>query len=198
MNSSELTQIKQNTANLYLSRSKTVDSSFISLQRRNVAAYSGSSVINAPKSPYYRGGLIVNPIIDPIVTTSTCEPDYSLTKGYTTSNNLSQQEDLALVRAGGTICNNENYATAPPGITLKTCNEVNTIQTASYYNSNLAYYNKYNTTPFNTCDPENVSPGGLRWGAPGSGFQYDTESEVSATKNCIPTISSYTVYYPYK
>jgi hypothetical protein len=132
MDSSQLTRLRQEAANVYISRMKTVDSSFLTLQRQQLAAYSGSSVTNAKASPYYKGAPIVNPIMYDI---SSCPIDHSIINGYSNSEKLSQQEDRAARIAGGILCNQPDYSKISPGMQLLNCSTVNTILTSYYRNT---------------------------------------------------------------
>jgi hypothetical protein len=126
MDFSQYIRLKNEAANVYAARTKTVDSSFLSFQRRNKAAYAGYANIQA--TPYYNGAPVVNPILYDI---SSCPIDHQYTQGFTTVNKVSQHEDLAIRKAGLPTCNNcgVNYATASPGIQLKSLQECSTILT---------------------------------------------------------------------
>lgn len=111
MDYSQYIRLKQEAANQYVSRTKTVDASFLTLQRQQKAAYSGYNDIQA--IPYFRGANVLNPILYDI---SSCPINHAYTQGYTATNRLSQQQDLATRAAGGVLCNSVDYSTASPGI----------------------------------------------------------------------------------
>ena len=126
MDFSQYIRLKNEAANVYVARTKTVDASFLSFQRRNKAAYAGYANIQA--IPYYNGAPVVNPIIN---DSNSCPANHQFTEGHTTVNKLSQHEDLAIRKAGLPTCNacGVNYATASPGIQLKNQQECSTILT---------------------------------------------------------------------
>lgn len=126
MDFSQYIRLKNEAAIVYAARTKTVDASFLTFQRRNKAAYSGYSDIQA--TPYYNGAPVVNPILYDI---SSCPVDHQFTQGFTTVNKLSQHDDLAIRKAGLPTCNTcgVDYATASPGIQLKSLVEQSTILT---------------------------------------------------------------------
>lgn len=97
-------------ANVYVSRMKTVDSSFLSLQNQQKAAAAGS-------------------IPSRIVDISSCPQDHRYVQGFAATNKLAQQESRASEIAGSVLCCQVDYSTAPPGIQLKNCEEVSTILT---------------------------------------------------------------------
>jgi hypothetical protein len=123
MDYSQYLRLKNEAANTYVARTKTVDSSFLTMQRQQKAAAAGYANIQA--IPYYRGGNVVYPIIN---ESSTCM-NMDFTNGYTATNRLSQQEDIASRNAGRVLCQSVNYSTAPPGVQRLNCNEVSTILT---------------------------------------------------------------------
>jgi len=129
MDSSQLTRLRQEAANVYLSRSKTVDSSFLTFKNQQRAAYAGAARFNS--STYYKGNPVVNPILYDI---SSCPINHSFTNGYTNVNGLSQNEGLTNEKAGAVICGEADYSTLPPGIILKGASTCSTI--LSSYNNN--------------------------------------------------------------
>lgn len=129
MDASQLTRLRQEAANVYLSRSKTVDSSFLTFKNQQRAAYAGAARFHT--SAYYKGNPIVNPIAYDI---SSCPIDHSFTNGYTNVNGLSQNESLTNERAGAVICGEADYSTASPGIFLLSPSTCSTILTS--YNNN--------------------------------------------------------------
>jgi hypothetical protein len=129
MDSSQLTRLRQEVANQYLARAKTVDSSFLTFKRHQVASYAGSAKLHT--SAYYNGNPIVNPIE---YDKGSCPIDHSFTNGYTSATRLSQHESVALEKGGAAICCGADYSTGPPGITLLTADMCSTIKTS--YNNN--------------------------------------------------------------
>ena len=123
MDYSQYIRKKNEAANVYISRNKTVDSSFLSLQKKQKAAYSGYN--NIQTVPYYNG----TPILNNTFVNGVCPSNHQYIQGHTNTNNQSQQEDRAVRRAGAVLCCNENYSTAPPGMQLLNCTEVSTILT---------------------------------------------------------------------
>jgi len=128
MDYSQYIRLKHEAANQYIARTKTVDSSFLTLQRQQRAAYAGYTDIQ--KIPYFNGKNVVNPIL---YDNGSCPADHSYTQGFTGTNRLSQQEDLAIRAAGGIVCNSVNYSTASPGVQRLNLKEMSTILTQ--YNS---------------------------------------------------------------
>lgn len=123
MDSSQYIRKKAEAANVYVARSKTVDSSFLSLQKKQRAAYSGYN--NIQKIPYINGSVVVNnTFIDRV-----CPSNIHYTHGHTNTNNQSQQEDRASRLAGAAVCCGVNYSNSPAGVQLLNCTEVNTILT---------------------------------------------------------------------
>lgn len=131
MDYSQYTRLKQEAANLYLARNKPIDSSFLTMQKQQKAAYSGSSRFKI--APYYKGNPTLNPIIYDI---SSCPIDHSFTEGYTNSLKLSQQQTMASEKAGAVICCGPDYSTTPPGIFLLNQSTCSTIR-SSYNNNSL-------------------------------------------------------------
>jgi hypothetical protein len=131
MDYSQYIRLKQEAANVYLARNKPIDSSFLTMQKQQKAAYSGSSRFKMP--PYYKGNPTLNPILYDI---SSCPIDHVFTQGYTNSLNLSQQETMASEKAGAVICCGPDYSTAPPGIFLLSNAACSTIR-SSYNNNEL-------------------------------------------------------------
>ena len=121
MDSSQLTRLRQEASNQYLSRNKTIDSSFLTMQRQQKAAYAGSPAANPNTYSF-------------VYDKNACPSDHAFTQGYIATNPLSQQEDHATRAAGAVLCGNPDYSRISPGITLKNCTEVSTITTS--YNNN--------------------------------------------------------------
>jgi len=171
MDYAQYLRLKQEAANVYVARMKTVDSSFLTMQKQQKAAYAGSSIEHT--TAYYKGSPVVNPIEDNV---NSCAQNKSYINGYTATNNLSQQEDRASRIAGGFVCNSVDYSRASRGITLKNCQEVSTILTS---------FNNNTPAPSLVCTADKIaSPGGMAWGKAGSGFMYDTLTQDYARKNC--------------
>jgi hypothetical protein len=131
MDYSQYLRLKQEAANVYVARNKTVDASFLTMQRQQKAAHSGYANIQA--IPYYNGAPVVNPIQYDL---SSCPIKRPFTQGFTATNRLSQQQDVAFRKAGCAVCNDADYSTAPPGLQLKNCTEVSTILTS--FNNNMS------------------------------------------------------------
>ena len=129
MDSSQRTRMINEAANIYLARAKPVDSSFLTLQKMQRASYAGAARLHTPE--YFNGSPTVNPIIyDP----TNCPLRHSYTNGYTTTNNLAQQESIANTMGGAAICGDTDYSTAPPGIFLLNPSTCSTILNS--YNNN--------------------------------------------------------------
>ena len=123
MDYSQYIRKKQEAANVYLARRKTVDASLLTSNRAQVTMY-GEIMNGLPKN------VILNGISPPVTTQICCNAADS----SVSTNNLSQQQARASRAAGGVIANDVKYSTASPGIQLKTCSEVHTILHA--YNNN--------------------------------------------------------------
>jgi len=129
MDYSQYIRLKQEAANVYLARNKPVDSSFLTMQKQQKAAFSGSSRFHT--SPYFNGNPTLNPIIYDI---SSCPIDHNFTQGYTNSLRLTQQEGIASERAGAILCGGPDYSTAPSHMILLNPSTCSTI--LSSYNKN--------------------------------------------------------------
>lgn len=125
MDSSQRTRMKQEAANTYLSRTKTVDASMVTMRNQQRATFAGDAVLHTPV--YYRGA----PVVDPINDLSS---NKFFTNGYRNNTNLPQQEGLANRRAGAALAGDADYSTAPPGIILLNPSTASTILTT--YNNN--------------------------------------------------------------
>lgn len=132
MDSSQLTRLKNEAANIYLARNKTVDSSLLTFKNQQKAAYAGTARFNT--SPYYKGNPTQNPILYDI---SSCPINHSFKDGYTSIPELSQQESIAMEKGGAAICGDADYSKVSPGIYLKTLSTCNMILT-SYDNNTPA------------------------------------------------------------
>jgi len=124
MDYSQYIRLKNEAANTYASRTKTVDSSFLTLQRRDKAAYSGFNDIQ--EIPYFNGSPVVNPVL---YDKGSCPANHSYTAGHTTVNRQSQQEDLAIRKSGGVVCNAVDYSKASRGVDIINRAEQSTIMT---------------------------------------------------------------------
>jgi len=125
MDSSQRTRMKQEAANTYLSRTKTVDASMVTMRNQQRSAFAGAAVLNTPV--YYRGA----PVVDPINDLSS---NNFFTNGYRNIPELSQHEDLANRRAGAALAGDADYSRSPPGIVLLNPSTASTI--LSTYNNN--------------------------------------------------------------
>jgi len=120
MDFSQYIRLKNEAAKKYVSRMKTVDSSFLTLQKQQKGAFAGYN----SGSPVGNDAF-VNTLLNfknPGDTT-----DAPMKMGYASVNRLSQHEDLASRRAGKALCNYPNYATISPGVELLNCDEATTI-----------------------------------------------------------------------
>jgi len=117
LSSSERLRKKQEAANVYIARMKTVDASLLTTQRSQMAQYSGYTVNNQK-------------------SVTKCIPHHKATDMYTrpyvadssmTTNNLSQQQDRVSRAAGGVLAYGVRNSTASPGIQRLNCQEVSTI-----------------------------------------------------------------------
>lgn len=129
MDYSQYLRLKNEAAKVYVSRSKTVDASFLTQQKRQRAAYSGYN--NIQSIPYYNGAPVVNNTTFNVA--ESCPKNHQFTQGFTATNRLSQQEDQAFRKAGAAVCGDVNPSVAP-GIQLLNCSTVTTILTS--YNNN--------------------------------------------------------------
>ena len=122
-------RLKNEASQIYLSRTKTVDSSLLTFQRNLKAAYAGSSSVIPP---VVLGTFTFDSNSTP--SDQGAYPYYSQpTRGF--ANPPNQTQGLQAFRtAGGYACNSQDYTTGSPGITLLNCSTVNTILTG--YNNN--------------------------------------------------------------
>jgi hypothetical protein len=125
MDTSQYIRLKMEAANVYKSKSKTVDSSLLTLQRQQKAAYSGTSSVIIPV-PYDSG---------------SCPSNHLFTEGYV-SPGIQTNDSYVARLAGGYVCNTVNYSTDTPGVTLLNCTEVSTILTS---------YNNLTSKPSTQC-----------------------------------------------
>jgi len=132
MDSSQRTRLIMEAANQFVARTKTVDSSLLTMQNQQRAAYAGAARFKT--AAYYRGSPTVNPILYDI---SSCPIDHSYTNGYASVNNITQHESYANERGGAAICGDADYSTAPQFVYLQNASTCNTILTS--YNNNVSF-----------------------------------------------------------
>lgn len=174
MDYSEYLRRKQEVSNVYIARNKSVDSSFLTMQKQQKAAYTGSAIKNTPT--YFKGNPTLNPIL---YDKGSCPADHAFTQGYSDANPLAQQERQADRKAGAVLCGNADYSTAPSGFNLKSTAEINvilaetsTIQ-GTHYNNGTApgqwkpygygqnhYFPKADSNSQSTCCVANKYPHG--------------------------------------
>ena len=124
MDQSQYIRLKAEAANVYASRMKTVDASFLTMQRQQKAAYSGRLQVQV--IPYFNGSPVVTPILYDI---SSCPQNHRYVQGFTSVNNVAMQELRASEAAGAVLCCQPDYSIISPGVQLKNCAEVSTILT---------------------------------------------------------------------
>jgi len=127
-------------ANQFVARTKTVDSSLLTMKNMQRATWAGAAQFKTP--PYYRGAPTVNPIMYDI---SSCPIDHSYTQGYTSVNKLSQHDSIINSCAGAAICGEADYSTAPQFLYLQNASTCNTILTS--YNNNVSFPSGPNGPP---------------------------------------------------
>jgi len=127
-------------ANQFVSRTKTVDSSLLTMKNQQRAAWADGAQFK--KAPYYRGAPTVNPILYDI---SSCPIDHSYTQGYTSVNKLSQHGSFTDALGGAAICGDADYSTAPQFLYLQNASTCNTILTS--YNNNVSFPSGPNGPP---------------------------------------------------
>jgi hypothetical protein len=127
-------------ANQFVARTKTVDSSLLTMKNMQRATWAGAARFKTP--PYYRGAPTVNPIMYDI---SSCPIDHSYTQGYTSVNKLSQHDSIINSCAGAAICGEADYSTAPQFLYLQNASTCNTILTS--YNNNVSFPSGPNGPP---------------------------------------------------
>ena len=132
MDSSQRTRLIMEAANQFVARTKTVDSSLLTMQNQQRAAYAGAARFKT--AAYYRGSPTVNPILYDI---SSCPIDHSYTNGYASVNKITQQESRANECGGAAICGDADYSTAPQFVYLQNASTCNTI--LSSYNNNVSF-----------------------------------------------------------
>lgn len=125
MDYSQYIRLKQEAANVYVSRAKTVDASMVTMRKQQISAFAGAANLHTPT--YYRGGLVVDPIND-------LSSNQYFTNGYRGNQIFSNNNDLTLRRAGAVLSTDVDYSTAPPGIQLLNPSTASTILTS--YNNN--------------------------------------------------------------
>lgn len=127
MDFSQYIRLKNEAANIYASRTKTVDASFLTYQKNQKAAYAGYTV-NATIPTY-------NYAPDPsgrAVDRGSCPSDQQMTDGFTSVRQI-QNEAVALRRAGCAVSSDPDYSRVAPGVQLMSYQEQSTIIT-SYNN----------------------------------------------------------------
>lgn len=140
MDSSQRTRLIMEAANQFVARTKTVDSSLLTMKNMQRAAYAGAARFKTPA--YYKGSPTVNPILYDI---SSCPIDHSYTDGYTSVTRQGQHESLANEFGGAAICGDADYSTAPQFIYLQNQSTCNTILTS--YNNNVSFPSGPNGPP---------------------------------------------------
>lgn len=139
MDSSQRTRLIMEAANQFVARTKTVDSSLLTMQNMQRAAYAGAARFKT--APYFRGAPTVNPILYDI---SSCPLDHSYTDGYA-SGQRSHHETFVNEFGGAAICGDADYSTAPQFIYLQNASTCNTILTS--YNNNVSFPSGPNGPP---------------------------------------------------
>lgn len=127
-------------ANQFVARTKTVDSSLLTMKNMQRAAYAGAARFHT--AAYYKGAPIVNPIPYDI---SSCPIDHSYTDGYASVARQAQHESHANEYGGAAVCGDADYSTAPQFIFLKNQTTCNTILTS--YNNNVSFPSGPNGPP---------------------------------------------------
>ena len=140
MDSSQRTRLIMEAANQFVSRTKTVDSSLLTMKNQQRAAWADGAQYKT--APYFRGAPTVNPVLYDI---SSCPIDHSYTQGYSSVNKLSQHDAIVDARAGASICGDADYSTAPQFIYLQNASTCNTILTS--YNNNVSFPSGPNGPP---------------------------------------------------
>jgi hypothetical protein len=125
MDYSQYMRNKQEATNVYIARNKPVDSSFLTMQKQQKAAYSGSAIKNTPT--YFNGNPTLNPILYDV---GSCPADHAYTQGYSDSNPIAHQGRQVDRKAGAVLCCAPDYSTAPAGMMLKSPAEVSTIMSS--------------------------------------------------------------------
>jgi hypothetical protein len=127
MDFSQYIRLKNEAANVYASRTKTVDASFLTYQKNQKAVHAGYTV-NATIPTY-------NYAPDPsgrAVDRGSCPADQQMTDGFTSVRQI-QNEAVALRKAGCAVCSDPDYSRVSPGVQLISRQEQSTIIT-SYNN----------------------------------------------------------------
>lgn len=140
MDSSQRTRLIMEAANQFVARTKTVDSSLLTMKNMQRAAYAGAARFHT--EAYYKGAPIVNPIPYDI---NSCPIDHSYTDGYASVARQAQHESLANEFGGAAICGDADYSTAPQFIYLQNQSTCNTILTS--YNNNVSFPSGPNGPP---------------------------------------------------
>jgi len=124
MDFSQYIRLKNEAANTYLSRTKTVDSSLLTFKRQVRASHAGYNA--SDKIAYDISSC-------PIYTVN--KGGINAGKGYISINKQSPHQSLILKAAGCSECNETDYSTASPGIELQN------------YSTSVATLNQYNLSP---------------------------------------------------
>ena len=132
MDSSQRTRLLMEAANQFVSRTKTVDSSLLTMKNQQRAAWADGARFKV--APYYKGAPTVNPVLYDI---SSCPINHDYTNGYTSVTNFSQHGSIVDVRGGAAICGDADYSTAPQFLYLQNASTCNTILTS--YNNNVSF-----------------------------------------------------------
>jgi hypothetical protein len=127
-------------ANQFVARTKTVDSSLLTMKNQQRAAWADGARFKT--AAYYRGAPTVNPILYDI---SSCPIDHAYTEGYTSVTKLSQHGSITDSLGGAAICGDADYSTAPQFIYLQNASTCNTILTS--YNNNVSFPSGPNGPP---------------------------------------------------
>ena len=124
MDFSQYIRLKNEAANTYLSRTKTVDASLLTFKRQIKATHAG---YNASDTLAYDISSC------PIYTVN--KGGINAGKGYTTINKQSPHQNLILKAAGCSQSNETDYSTASPGIQIQN------------YSTSVATLTQYNLSP---------------------------------------------------
>ena len=140
MDSSQRTRLIMEAANQFVARTKTVDSSLLTMKNMQRATWADGARFKTP--PYFKGAPAVTTILYDI---SSCPINHSYTEGYTSVNKLSQHESIVNYGGGAAICGDADYSTAPQFIFLQNASTCNTILTS--YNNNVSFPSGPNGPP---------------------------------------------------
>jgi hypothetical protein len=127
MDFSQYIRLKNEAANVYLSRTKTVDSSLLTFKRQVRATHAGYNA--SDKIAYDISSC-------PIYTVN--KGGINAGKGYVSVDKQSPHQNLILRAAGCSECHETDYSTASPGIEIQN------------YSTCVATLNQYNLSPGDT------------------------------------------------